>query len=47
MSTCPTYHPKYCLDYVLTSKEIKVKNYEVLKFQFSDHLPVLVDFEVK
>ena len=33
-------------DYVLTSPEIKVKRYEVLKMNFSDHLPILVDFEV-
>ena len=45
--TFPSYHPKRRLDYVLTSKGIKVKSYEVLNFHFSDHLPLLVDFEVK
>lgn len=44
--TQPTFHPKKRLDYVLTSKKIKVKNYEVLNFHFSDHLPLLVDLEV-
>lgn len=45
--TFPTCHPKKRLDYVLTSNDIIVNNYEVLNLNFSDHLPVLVDFEVK
>ncbi len=45
--TEPTYHPSRRLDYVLTSKQIKVNAYEVLNFHFSDHLPLLVDFTVK
>lgn len=44
--TQPTFHPSRRLDYVLTSKGVKVKNYEVLNFHFSDHLPLLVDFKV-
>ena len=44
--TQPTFHPSRRLDYVLTSKSIKVKSYEVLNFHFSDHLPLLVDFKV-
>ena len=44
--THPAFHPNKRLDYVLTSKNIKVKSYEVLNFQFSDHLPLLVDFKV-
>lgn len=44
--TEPAFHPSRRLDYVLTSKEIKVKNYKVLNFHFSDHLPLLVDFKV-
>ena len=44
--TQPTFHPSRRLDYVLTSKGIKVKNYEVLNFHFSDHLPLMVDFKV-
>jgi len=31
----------------LTSKNIKVKKYQVLNFDFSDHLPLYVEFEVK
>ena len=44
--TQPTFHPSRRLDYILTSKRIRVRNYEVLNFHFSDHLPLLVDFEV-
>jgi len=44
--TQPTFHPSRRLDYILTSKRIKVSNYEVLNFHFSDHLPLLVDFKV-
>jgi len=44
--TQPTFHPSRRLDYILTSKRIKVRNYEVLNFHFSDHLPLLVDFKV-
>ena len=45
--TEPAVHPTRRLDYVLVSKRIKVKSYEVLKFPFSDHLPIMVDFKVK
>jgi endonuclease/exonuclease/phosphatase family metal-dependent hydrolase len=45
--TQPTYHPSRRLDYILTSKKIKVKKYKVLNFHFSDHLPLMIDFSVK
>lgn len=45
--TQPTFNPKRRLDYVLTSKDIKVNSYKVLNLEFSDHLPVMVDFEFK
>lgn len=44
--TQPAFHPCRRLDYILTSKGIKVKDYKVLNFHFSDHLPLLVDFDV-
>lgn len=44
--TQPAFHPSRRLDYILTSKKIKVSNYKVLNFHFSDHLPILVDFKV-
>ncbi|MBW2981846.1 endonuclease/exonuclease/phosphatase family protein [Candidatus Woesearchaeota archaeon] len=45
--TEPAYHPTRRLDYILVSNEIKVKDYEILKAEFSDHLPVLLDFSFK
>ena len=44
--TEPSVHPNRRLDYVLTSKQIKVEKYRVLNFHFSDHLPLMVDFVV-
>lgn len=45
--TEPAWHPTRRLDYILTSKQIKVKKYSILKFQFSDHLPLMIEFEVR
>ncbi|MAG61108.1 endonuclease [archaeon] len=45
--TQPAWKPTRRLDYVLVSKEIKVKKYQVLQFPFSDHLPLFVEFSVR
>ncbi|MBD3248544.1 hypothetical protein GF336_00685, partial [Candidatus Woesearchaeota archaeon] len=45
--TEPAWNPSKRLDYILVSKSIDVKEYEILQADFSDHLPVMVDFEVK
>lgn len=45
--TEPAWHPTRRLDYILTSSHIKVKEYSVLKLQFSDHLPLMIDFEFR
>ena len=45
--TQPTIKPTKTLDLILTSDRIKVNNYEVLDLKFSDHLPVMIDFDVK
>jgi len=45
--TFPAFHPNKVLDHILVSPEIRVKNYKVLKLKLSDHLPVMVDFEIK
>jgi len=45
--TQPTWHPKRRLDYILYSPQIKVKQYKVLNFPFSDHMPLFVDFNFK
>ena len=42
--TEPAWHPTRRLDYILTSPQIKVRKYSVLKFHFSDHLPLMVEF---
>lgn len=45
--TEPAWHPKKRLDYILTSPKIKVTKYLVLHFPFSDHLPLMIDFEFR
>ncbi len=46
LPTFPSRQPRRHLDFVLHSKEISVKNFRVPSVAFSDHLPVLVDFDV-
>lgn len=45
--TQPTNKPTKALDLILTSDRIKVTNYEVLNLKYSDHLPVMIDFDVE
>ena len=45
--TEPAWHPKRRLDYILVSPQIRVKKYSVLNFHFSDHLPLMIDFELR
>jgi len=45
--TEPSWHPTRRLDYILTSPQIKVKKYSILHFHFSDHLPLMIDFNFK
>lgn len=44
--TQPMWHPLRRLDYILVSRQIKVKQYKVLNYPFSDHLPLFVEFKV-
>ena len=44
--TEPAVHPCRRLDYVLTCHRVHVRHYHVLDFEFSDHLPLEVDFKV-
>ncbi len=45
--TQPTSNPRRTLDIILVSEEIQVKDYKVLEdMEFSDHLPVLMDFDI-
>jgi len=45
--TFPAFHPSKVIDHILISPEIRVKKYEVLKMKLSDHLPIMVDFEIR
>ena len=44
--TYPSWNPKHQLDFILCSKEIQVKNFEVPQINLSDHLPLILDFEI-
>lgn len=46
-ATFPSWNPKRTIDLVLISPGIKVRNHQVLDLQLSDHLPVMVDFELE
>lgn len=45
--TYPSKFPRRHLDFVLHSKEIQVRNFQVPMVTLSDHLPVVVDFDVE
>lgn len=47
LPTYPSRNPHRHLDFVLHSQGIEVRNFQVPNVAFSDHLPVLVDFDVK
>jgi endonuclease/exonuclease/phosphatase family metal-dependent hydrolase len=42
----PSHKPKRHLDFILHSPEIKVTNFCTPRVELSDHLPLVVDFEV-
>ena len=42
----PGFVKQYFSDYVFTSPEIKVMDFSVPKIQVSDHLPLILDFEI-
>lgn len=44
--THPSWNPKRHLDFVLHSPEIKITHFVTPHVQFSDHLPIVCDFEV-
>ena len=44
--TYPSKNPRRHLDFVLHSKNIKVRDFQIPQVSFSDHLPVVVDFDV-
>ena len=46
LPTFPSWKPKHQLDFILCSKNIKVVDFKVPDIRLSDHLPVILDFEV-
>lgn len=46
LPTFPSRNPQRHLDFVLHSKEISVRRFQVPQVPYSDHLPVVVDFDV-
>jgi endonuclease/exonuclease/phosphatase family metal-dependent hydrolase len=44
LPTYPSWNPKKQLDYILYSKEITLENFSVPRVDFSDHLPLVMDF---
>ena len=43
----PSWAPKRQLDFILYSKEIECKKFWMPQVTLSDHLPLLIDFELK
>ena len=43
--TFPSQAPKKKLDFILCSRSVKVQDFQVPQIRFSDHLPLLLDFE--
>jgi endonuclease/exonuclease/phosphatase family metal-dependent hydrolase len=46
LPTYPSRNPHRHLDFILHSKCIKIMDFQIPRVPFSDHLPVLVDFDV-
>jgi len=46
LATYPTRSPRMELDFILHSKEITVQRFDVPDVPYSDHLPLICDFEV-
>ncbi len=44
--TFPSWSPKHQLDFIFHSPGIKVNNFEIPSVTYSDHLPLICDFEV-
>lgn len=47
LPTYPSKSPRRHLDFVLYSEGINVRDFQIPRVTFSDHLPVLVDFDVQ
>lgn len=47
LPTYPTTAPRMELDFILCSERIQINNFEIPRVPYSDHLPLLCDFEVR
>lgn len=47
LPTFPSRNPQRHLDFVLHSPSIKIRDFQIPRVMFSDHLPVVVDFDVE
>jgi endonuclease/exonuclease/phosphatase family metal-dependent hydrolase len=45
-ATFPRWQPKYHFDQIWVSKNLSIKDYQVMSFGVSDHLPVAIEVEV-
>ncbi len=45
--TYPSWNPKKILDFILCSDKIKINDFKVLQTTLSDHLPLMIDFEIE
>ncbi len=43
----PSHNPKRYLDFILHSPEIKINSFDMPRVQLSDHLPLIVDFDIQ
>jgi len=46
LPTYPTRRPRIELDFILYSHGIEISQFEIPQVAFSDHLPLICDFEV-
>ena len=46
-ATFPTWKPQKELDYILCSEKIDISHFEVSRVKFSDHHPLIMEFEVR
>ncbi len=46
MPTFPSWSPKHQLDFIFHSPDIKITNFEIPSVTYSDHRPLICDFEV-
>jgi endonuclease/exonuclease/phosphatase family metal-dependent hydrolase len=46
LPTFPSWKPKKQLDFILCSKYLKIRNFEIPKVKFSDHLPLILDLKI-